>query len=290
MDIDFNIYKIIKEDEKKFNVNILSNLPKIFIKYYKKYLINIKNELYKNDNNNDLFITNINNISNLLFQIFWTIYIGCFNQQITIFFLERASILFYEFINLAYKNKKYKVQNVSIINDAILFTLNKSLGCTTIKEILNKNKINNHPKINILKKWSHNIINIINNFVCNDKFLESYNSKEINILLNNIYTIYKNIDIDDYLKQKILSIFKNFNTEKSIFILKIISDSIIFFMNINFFKFNDNTTEFFNYFDKSLNKFIYDDTFLNNHIDSIQINKKNIYIEFKESILRFINY
>ena len=137
MDTEFNIYKIIKKEKRNINNVNCNNLPKVFNKYYYKFFLIIKSNLSKN-NNVDLFNTHIQNISNLLFEIFWIIFLGSYNNHITIFFLERASILFYEFINLASNNKNYKIQNINIVYDAVLFTFNKTLGNTTLKEIINE--------------------------------------------------------------------------------------------------------------------------------------------------------
>lgn len=290
MDTEFNIYKIIKKEKRNINNVNYNNLPKIFNKYYYKFILIIKSNLLKN-NNVDLFNIHINNISNLLFEIFWIIFLGSFNNHITIFFLERASILFYEFINLASNNKNYKVQNINIVYDAILFTFNKTLGNTTLKQIINENTIQNNyilNKINIVRDWSYISVIIINNIV-----KEDYNNKNTNILLYNIYNINKNININKYLIYKFNSIFDNFSLDKSLFIIKTITDTINYFININFFKFNKTNTDienFINYFDTSLDNFIYQETFLNNPLNSPDINKKNIYIKFKDSILRYINY
>ena len=290
MDTEFNIYKIIKKEKRNINNVNYNNLPKIFNKYYYKFILIIKSNLSKN-NNVELFNIHINNISNLLFEIFWIIFLGSFNNHITIFFLERASILFYEFINLASNNKNYKVQNINIVYDSILFTFNKTLGNTTLKQIINENTIQNNymlNKINIVRDWSYISVIIINNIV-----KEDYNNKNTNILLYNIYNINKNININKYLIYKFNSIFDNFNLDKSLFIIKTITDTINYFININFFKFNKTNTDienFINYFDTSLDNFIYQETFLNNPLNSPNINKKNIYMKFKDSILRYINY
>ena len=65
------------------------------------------------------------------------------------------------------------------------------------------------------------------------------------------------------------------------------------FINLNYFKFNcdDNDIKnFINYFNNSLDNFIYHDTFIQNNLNSNHINKKEIFLKFKETILRYINY
>ena len=136
MDTEFNIYKIIQKEKKNINSVNCNNIPKFFNKYYYKFLVIIKSNL---TNDNELFNIHIHNISNLLFEIFWIVFLGSYNNHITIFFLERASVLFYEFINMASNNKNYKIQNINIVYDSILFTFNKTLGNTTLKQIINEN-------------------------------------------------------------------------------------------------------------------------------------------------------
>ena len=240
-----------------------------------------------------MFYNYVDNISNLIFQIFWIIILGSFNQHITIFFLERASILFYEFVNLASKNKNYKIQNVSIVYDAILFTFNKSIGNTTIKQIID----NNHNiskimfnKINIIREWSNLAIKIINNNIIKKNELPN---KQLTILLYNLYTIYKNVNIDKYLVFKFNNIFNDFNINQTNFILKIITDILINFININFFKYHNDDKEivnFIDYLNNSLDKLIYDNNFFDNFDNFDEIYKKKIYLKFKDSIMRYINY
>ena len=110
MDNNFNIYKLIKKEKKNINSVNFNNLYKVFNKFIFKFSINIKENLYKINNKNDLYCSNIKNINNLLFEIFWIIFLGCYNQQVTLFFLERASILFTEFISLAIKIEIIKLQ------------------------------------------------------------------------------------------------------------------------------------------------------------------------------------
>lgn len=294
MDLNFDIYNIIKNEKKNINNLNYFNLPKIFNKYYFKFILVIKKKFYQKFNNYDLFNTYINNISNLLFEIFWIIFLGTFNHHITIFFLERATILFYEFINLADENKNYKIQNSNIVYDGILFTFNKTLGNTTIKRIIkesNKNKNNLWKKINIIREWSYLSIIIINKTILYD--IDNSKFKSINSLSIHLYSIVKHICINKYISFKFNSIFDNFNLEKSLFIIKILIDTLLYFIEINYFKFNNDDTilkNFINYFDNSIDNFIYDETFLNNDIKSEIIKKKNIYLNFKDSILRFINY
>ena len=293
MDTEFDIYNLIKNEKKKISITSLNNIPKFFIKYYSKFIFIIKKELYKINQNDEMFYNYVDNISNLIFQIFWIIILGSFNQHITIFFLERASILFYEFVNLASKNKNYKIQNVSIVYDAILFTFNKSIGNTTIKQIID----NNHNiskimfnKINIIREWSNLAIKIINNNIIKKNELPN---KQLTILLYNLYTIYKNVNIDKYLVFKFNNIFNDFNINQTNFILKIITDILINFININFFKYHNDDKEivnFIDYLNNSLDKLIYDNNFFDNFDNFDEIYKKKIYLKFKDSIMRYINY
>ena len=96
--MEYNIFEIIKKEKKKISSLNIQNTNKLFCKYFFKYILDIK-ENFENINI-DLFNTEISKINVMLFNIFWIILLSCFNIHITIFFLERASLLFTEYIKL----------------------------------------------------------------------------------------------------------------------------------------------------------------------------------------------
>ena len=94
--MEFSIFEIIKKEKKNIaNISLIST-NKLFCKFFFKYILDIKSNLEPTFFNN-----NISKISNMLFNIFWIIFLISFNSHITIFFMERASLLFSEYIKLS---------------------------------------------------------------------------------------------------------------------------------------------------------------------------------------------
>ena len=202
-----DIFEIIKKE--KLNITDIDTLDinKIFSKFYFKYMMLIKKKL---ENQKEvIFNDEINSIGNMFFHISWIILLTSFNIHITIFFMERATLLLSEFIIISGTEDKYVIETNSKINDAIIFTYKKTIGNSTIEDILNENY---HIKENAIYKSLLNVrnnsflmIKIINKILKNDdtKNLDKLykNSKQ---LISPIYNIYQIIDIDNYIYFKIL--------------------------------------------------------------------------------------
>ena len=126
--------KLSRKRKKISSLNI-QNTNKLFCKYFFKYILDIK-ENFENINI-DLFNNEISKINVMLFNIFWIILLSCFNIHITIFFLERASLLFTEYIKLSSEKEE---STDKLINQSIIFTYKKTIGETSIENIIEDNK------------------------------------------------------------------------------------------------------------------------------------------------------
>ena len=280
--MEYNIFEIIKKEKKNIlNVN-LQSVNKLFCKYFIKYLIDIKKNL--DDIEKNLFNTEVVKINNMMFNIFWIIFMVSFNIHITIFFLERASLLFIEYIKLSYE-KKEKEDN--IINQSILFTYNKTIGDTSIENIVKENK--NHSFINQNKY--EKILRIRDNTYIFVKILDrilltSYSDIELykknnKCIINNLFTIYQNIKtdhIDKFLFFKVNKLLSEYEIDKALYIIRILIKIVndLSHLDLDMFYFSlkilDNTIEYYE---------------TNNLFSNIN-NKKN-YIDIKENVFRFIN-
>ena len=147
---EYNIFEIIKKEKKNIALIAPYNVNKIYTKYFFKYILDIKKKLEEIEkesfiNDKDEGITfnydkEIEIISNMIYHIFWILFLTSFNIHITIFFIERAILLFSEFINLSLKEKEYIIESNSHINDAIIFTYKKTIGNITLQEIIDENE------------------------------------------------------------------------------------------------------------------------------------------------------
>ena len=245
-----NLFNLIKKEKKNINIVSLSNINNFYCKYYLKSLTCIKKNLdsLKEDNElkelniDHLFGNNISKIGGMLFNIFCIIFLYSFNIHITIFFIERATLLFSEFISLSLKEKKYIVEAKSNTNDAILFTYKKTIEDRTLENIENENKHNDdevfqekYQKILKVRNGVYLLSKIINKIVINDiDYIQ--NNKNLIIL---IFNIYQTVDLDKYLFFKINKILLDYELNKALYIIRIISENINEFININFFDFNN---------------------------------------------------
>jgi hypothetical protein len=281
---EHNIFEIIKKEKKNItNVN-LQNINKLFCKYILKYTLELKKSFDSIDSK--LFNKDIKKISNMLFNIFWIIFLISFNIHITIFFLERASLLFIEYIKLSYEKKEDIDQ---MINKSIIFTYKKTIGDTSIDKIVEENKkqeyINQekYKKIIRVRDSTYIFIKILDNILITDYTdIEKY-KKSNKSIISNLFNIYQNIKtekIDKYLFFKINKLLQEYPTEKALFIIRIIIDIINELSNIDL----DNLNFFLNILDNTIE---YYET--NNLFSNININNKKIYSEIKEHVYRFIN-
>lgn len=277
---EHNIFEIIKKEKKTItNVN-LQNINKLFCKYFFKYTLELKNSFESIDPR--IFNKDISKINNMLFNIFWIIFMVSFNIHITIFFLERASLLFIEYIKLSYEKKEDINQ---MINKSIIFTYNKTIGDTSIDKIVEENKkqeyINKekYKKIIRVKDSTYIFIKILDNILITDYTdIEKY-KKSNKSIISNLFNIYQNIQtekIDKYLFFKINNLLQEYPTEKALFIIRIVIDIINELSHLENIHFSlnilDSTIEYYE----------------NNNLFS-NINNKKIYNEIKENVYRFIN-
>ena len=304
---EYNIFDIIRQEKKNIYLVSPINVNKIFCKYYLTFM----NNIYKNmeeikgeqddikNKNECIFEDNISKIGNMLFNIFWVIFLTSFNIHITIFFIERASLLFYEFISLSLKEKNYVIETHSYVNDAIIFTYRKTIGETTLENIIkenNDNLLSEHTELfkNILisRDSSFLMSKIINHIIIkNDEDILKYKKNNKNII-NLIYRIYKVIDIDKYLFFKVNKILEENDLDKSLYIITILINIIYEFVLLDFFEFNtsiEDKENFINFIEYTFNNFNQNKYFDDISYNTSDITKKKTYIDFKEQVLRYIN-
>ena len=287
--METSIFQIIKKEKKNINSVNLSNVNRLFSKYYFKYILDIKENFIQIDKS--IFNKQVNKISNMLFNIFWIIFLISFNIHITIFFLERASVLLIEYIKLSIENDK---DINKIINQSIIFTYEKTIGDTSLENILEENKndkIFNSNKYKSILKIRNNtfiFVKILDHIIVSE-FEEINKYKKNNrFIINQLYNIYQNLDneiVDKYLFLKFNKLFMDYNIEKSIFIIRIIIGVLYEISNINLEdqkNFIDIVTQTIEYYET------------NGYLDNISYNitdisKKKIFLEFKENIYRLIS-
>ena len=259
----------------------------------KKKLLDLENKL---ENNSISFENNESTIGNFLFHIFYAIYLTSFNIHISIFFLERASLLFFEFISLSIQEKDYQVECHSYINDAIIFTYKKTIGNVTLENIIEENKSNtnlqnnqNYHKILSVRNSSYLFIKILNKFLLVpevDNFKKNY--KHINEMLVKIYL---QIDIDKYLFSIVSGLLDKHEMSISTILIRILLDTILHLIDLDFFKFKkteEELTDLVNNLDVFFQKFI-SKTDLHILSQETELKKNNLYLIFKEDILRYIS-
>merc|ERR1712199_18956 len=98
----------------------LSSQKKDLIKFIDREIKNIENISVFNSVKNGL---------NMIYYIFWTLYVYTYNVKLTMFLTERAVLLFTEFIVMSRNpilNKEFRF--IPNINDAITFALKKTIG------------------------------------------------------------------------------------------------------------------------------------------------------------------
>ena len=284
--MESSIFEIVKKEKKNITYINLQTINKLFCKYFFKYIVDIKNSF--EEINNYTFGNNITKISNMLFNIFWIIFLVSFNIHITIFFVERASLLFIEYIKLSIEKND---ESENLINQSIIFTYDKTIGDTSLEKIIKENKkqedINQvkYRKILKIRDNTYIFVKILDNILIkNYSDIEKY-KKNNKCIINNLFHIYQNNNtekIDKYLFFKINKILNDYTTEKGLFLIRIVIEiisEIADIENIGFFlNILDNTLEYYE---------------TNNLLDNISfgtkdIHNKKIYNEIKENIYRFI--
>lgn len=297
---EYNIFEIVRSEKKNLSSVSVPKLNKVFVKYYMKFIQDLhykfKNDTDFKDNNSINFENNIDSIGNFIFHIFYTIYLSCFNIHISLFFLERATLLFYEFILLSIKEKDYKIESNSYINDAIIFTYKKTIGDITLEDILNENK--NNKDINNLEIYKNilqvrNISFLVSKIIHKLVLVKDASTKYKKIYKNisdSLLKIYQTINIDNFLFQQVNRILNEYEIDISIVLIVILIDTIREFIDLDFFEFNTKESDlddFINYLEIFFNKFIN-----NNDLELLldtDLKKNKIYLEFKDSVLRYIS-
>ena len=296
---EYNIFEIIRSEKKNLNSVSPQQVSKVFAKYYWKYMTDLRVKFLDLESQLENpvinFTDNISIIGNFLFQIFYAIYLTSFNIHISIFFLERASLLFFEFISLSIQEKEYKIESNSYLNDAIIFTYKKTMGNVTIDNILEENKNNNvlqnqekYQELLYIRNSSYLLIKILNKFLLGPE-VENFNKiyKNIN---ESCIRIYLKIDIDKFLYCMVSQILNNYNLPTAIFLIRILLDVILEFVNLDFFESNNlekDLKDFTSYLESFYQKFIQNCN-LDNLIQETDLKKNNEYQIFKEHMLRYI--
>ena len=307
---EYNIFEIVRSEKKNISLVSLPQLNKVFVKYYMKFMSDLSTKFKDLQEENADFISqldfegNIESIGNFIFHTFYSLYLTCFNIHISIFFLERATLLFYEFISMSIKEKDYQIESTSYINDAIIFTYKKTIGNVSLETILQENKTNQELNTSniyqevlqvrnisfLLTKILHQVIlttepRVILTTEPQEKYKKIYKS-----ISENLLHIYKTIDIDQFLFHNVNKILYDHNTHNSLTLIRILLETINEFIELNFFDFNNEESDiedFLNYLETFFYKFVSntDLTILANIID---IKKSKIYMEFKDNVLRYI--
>ena len=287
-----DIFEIIKKEKLNITDVDTHDINKIFSKFYFKYMMFIKKKI--SDQDEVIFNDEINSIGNMFFHISWIILLTSFNIHITIFFMERASLLLSEFILISGKEDQYVIESNSKINDAIIFTYKKTIGDTTLGGIM---KENIHIKNNAVYKSLLNvrndcflIIKILNKILKenNLKYSEKLH-KNFKQLIPTIYNIYQIIDIDNYLFFKINKILEQEEISKALFLIKINLEIIDIFIGEFFFNNLDQEIELFlEMLDTNYDNFYKNGSFDNISYSCFDIGNKKIFKEFKNCVFRFI--
>lgn len=284
--MELSIFEIIKKEKKNINHINLISINKLFCKYFLKYIIDIKNNL-----DEQLFNSHIEKINNMIFNIFWIIFLISFNTHITIFFLERSSLLFIEYIKLSIEKEEEKKDK--IINQAIIFTYNKTIGDASLEQIIDENKKNeflNQYKYNKILKIRDNtyiFVKILNHVLIKKNYNIEKNKKNNKSIINNLFHIYQNNNnykkLDKYLFFKINKILSENNIDKAIFIIRIIIDIIYEICQI------ENIDFVINIIDNTIEHYETNNLFNNISYCTNEIQNRKIYINIKKNIYRFIN-
>ena len=296
---EYNIFEIIRSEKKNLNSVSPQQVSKVFAKYYWKYMTDLRVKFLDLESQLDNpvinFTDNISIIGNFLFQIFYAIYLTSFNIHISIFFLERASLLFFEFISLSIQEKEYKIESNSYLNDAIIFTYKKTMGNVTIDNILEENKNNNvlqnqgkYQELLYIRNSSYLLTKILNKFLLAAE-VENFNKiyKNIN---ESCVKIYLKIDIDKFMYAMVSQVLNNYDMPTTIFLIRILLDIILEFINLDFFESNNlekDLKDFTAYLELSYQKFIQNCN-LDILMEEKDLKKNNEYQIFKEHMLRYI--
>jgi hypothetical protein len=254
--IDFNIDLINFINQEKTEKKI--GLKKCF-KYFNncliKSIIELNNKFINIKNKNENIIGGIN----MIYYIYFLLISYSNNIKLTIFLLERAILLYSEFIIMSQDKKIIdEICFVPNITDAVSFAYKKTIGPLKIQNI-NKFKKENY----YVKDISWIIKNIFQQkFLVSNKIDISKNLTEINIILEtNLFNIFEKTHYDfhnilfDKLKDILIHYYNEYNINYSVYKIKIFIEIIYLYIENN--KFNNEILEY-----------IYNEI-LNNTLDNI---------------------
>lgn len=289
---DTNIFDIIKKE--KINISEIDtyNINKFFLRYYYKYMLLIKKKLV--EQNEVIFENEIEPIGNMFFHISWIILLTTFNIHITLFFMERAALLFSEYIIISSNEEKYRIESNSKLNDAIIFTYKKTVGETVLEKILKENELlkNNSIYKSLLNVRTSNYLDVkmINEILKTKSFKQiERNIKSLKNIFENIYNIYQIIDIDTHLYSRLLNMFNKNNKSKSLFMIKFYCEIIDIYLSDLFFNNIEKEIDFFlEILDKNFNEFEKDGKFENISYNISDIYNNKLFREFKDCVFKFI--
>ena len=239
---------------------------KFFYKCLYKSYIDIYSKIINIDN-----ISHYNTIRsglNMVYNIFWTLYLYTYNVKLTMFLTERAVLLFTEFVVMSRNpilNKEFRF--IPNINDAIAFAIKKTIGPIKISHLNKDKKI--AGELSYYKSSSfiikHIFLHIIHNSINQNYQNKVDNSRQyleiiINYLSNPILNYYKMNKKDCSLFNTINNILEKFedNMEK-VFYIK-------FYLELSNLKKQKTKTEKYNLLNSLLSE----------NIDNKQINTENI--------------
>ena len=288
-----NIFDIIRRERLNICDIDTNNINKVFLKFYFKYMLLIKKKLQGQKEIN--FEEDIDAISNMFFHISWIILLTSFNIHIAIFFMERAALLFSEFIIISSSVPKYVLDTNNKLNDAIIFTYKKTVGETVIDRILKENISIGHNTIyksllNV-RKNNYLYIKITNHILKSNNFKLIEKSMKISKhLIEPIYKIYQIIDIDNYLYPRILQILNKENDIiKSLFLIKINVEIIDIFLSDYFFNNLEKEIDYFlEILDNNYNNLYNLGEFSNISYKCNDIHNNKIFNHLKKCVFEFL--
>ena len=195
MDNNYTIENTSLELIKFINSERLSkkiNYKKLF-RYYSKCLKKSIIEMFVRfsgiKNANQKIISGIN----MIFHIYYILIVYSNNVKLTIFLLERAILLYTEFILMSQDNKMVEeIYFIPNTNDAICFSFKKTIGPITINDLDNSNKYI------YLKELCNSLKNIYKSFFKSSHEtieLNEINRTDIDKNLNNIDLYFNKISL-----------------------------------------------------------------------------------------------
>jgi len=230
---------LIEQEKLPFQKFDQINSLKFYCYYISKVVVETYLKLKEFDNLdlNEAILTG----SNMIHHIFWILTSYTFNLQPTVFLVDRAILLYIQFIvmsrNPEMNNDPCYLPNIS---DALTFTYRKSIG--PISAI----NLENQPNLERVRSSSHMVKMIVQYIFLflvkpeeikkrentdftqsgdslEKKYLESVIDQTLNFLTNIIYQVYQKIPIDDHhLYQLTLPLFSDITTENFIYHLYLI--------------------------------------------------------------------